>query len=135
MQGGQNRTNYNSDEPILILSSDEKQQNGASGVRPGFNKQKKPPAAPDPDSSSDDDPLVVKTEPCTIDPITRKQIKDPVKNKKCSHIYGKSTIYGLINQARSNSKSVRCPYVGCNQKDFKKTDLVKDKDVIKYLGR
>jgi len=104
------------------------------GARSGSNKQKKPPAAPAPDSSSDDDLIVVKTEPCTIDPITKKQIEDPVRNKKCNHIYEKSTIYGMIDQARENSKSVRCPYMGCNQKDFKKTDLVKDKDVAKHLG-
>jgi len=162
--GDQNRTNYDPDEPIMILSSDEEQQQAAAtntddflplayssisapttnmyrynpllqdGARSGSNKQKKPPAAPAPDSSSDDDLIVVKTEPCTIDPITKKQIEDPVRNKKCNHIYEKSTIYGMIDQARENSKSVRCPYMGCNQKDFKKTDLVKDKDVAKHLG-
>merc|ERR1712012_1223295 len=53
--------------------------------------------------------------------------------KKCNHIYEKATIYGMIDQARQNDKPVRCPYMGCNQKDFKKTDLVKDREVAKHL--
>merc|ERR1719411_1013490 len=39
----------------------------------------------------------------------------------------------MIDQARQNDKPVRCPYMGCNQKDFKKTDLVKDREVAKHL--
>merc|ERR1712192_202904 len=85
------------------------------------------------ESSSDDDLIVVKTEHCTIDPITKKQITEPVRNKKCNHIYEKATIYGMIDQARENQKPVRCPYMGCNQRDFKKTDLVKDREVAKHL--
>ena len=54
-----------------------------------------------PDESSDEDDLiVVKTEHNTIDPITKKQIVEPVKNKKCNHIYEKSTIYSMIDLAR-----------------------------------
>merc|ERR1712083_1081851 len=85
------------------------------------------------ESSSEDDLIVVKTEHCTIDPITKKQITEPVRNKKCNHIYEKATIYSMIEQARENQKSVRCPYMGCNLKDFKKTDLVKDREVAKHL--
>ena len=36
---------------------------------------------------------------------------------------------------RENSKSVKCPYMGCNCKDFKKTDLVKDKEVLGHLNK
>ena len=85
------------------------------------------------ESSSEDDLIVVHCEHCTIDPITKKQITEPMRNKKCNHIYEKATIYSMIEQARENQKSVRCPYMGCNQKDFKKTDLVKDREVAKHL--
>ena len=91
-------------------------------------KKETPPSSSD--SSSDDDLIVVKTEHNTIDPITKKQIVEPVRNKRCNHIYEKSTIYSMIDMARENQKPVRCPYMGCNQRDFKKTDLVKDKDVL-----
>merc|ERR1719192_2630247 len=83
--------------------------------------------------SDDDDLIVVKTEHNTIDPITKKQIVDPVRNKKCNHIYEKSTIYSMIDLARENSKPVKCPYMGCNERDFKKTDLIKDKEVLGHI--
>merc|ERR1719309_487033 len=85
--------------------------------------------------SSDDDLIVVKTEYNTIDPITKKEIVDPVRNKKCNHIYERGTILQSIDVARQNGKSVRCPYMGCNCRDFKKTDLVKDKDVLGYIEK
>merc|ERR1711936_1310475 len=91
------------------------------------------PAVQQEESSSEDDLIVVKTEHCTVDPITKKQITEPVRNKKCNHIYEKATIYSMIEQARAHQKPVRCPYMGCNQKDFKKTDLLKDREVAKHL--
>ena len=91
-------------------------------------KKETPPSSSD--SSSDDDLIVVKTEHNTIDPITKKQIVEPVRNKRCNHIYEKSTSYSMIDMARENQKPGRRPYRGCNQRDFKKTDLGKDKDVL-----
>merc|ERR1719228_342937 len=100
----------------------------------GRGKRSKKFSSPSPaESSSDDDLIVVKTEHNTIDPITKKQIVDPVKNKKCKHIYEKSTIYSMIDLARENSKPVKCPYMGCNCRDFKKTDLVKDREVLGHI--
>lgn len=108
------------------------QPSGAHDVilPPKRKSKKKEAPPPSSDSSSDDDLIVVKTEHNTIDPITKKQIVEPVRNKRCNHIYEKSTIYSMIDMARENQKPVRCPYMGCNQRDFKKTDLVKDKDVL-----
>ena len=77
-----------------------------------------------PSSDDEDDLKVVKTDHWTIDPLTKKQIMEPLKNKSCNHIYEKATIYKLIEQASERQKLVRCPYMGCSQKDFKKTDLV-----------
>ncbi len=101
-----------------------------SRLKLGRKSRKNEVPPPSSDSSSDDDLIVVKTEHNTIDPITKKQIVEPVRNKRCNHIYEKSTIYSMIDMARENQKPVRCPYMGCNQRDFKKTDLVKDKDVL-----
>jgi len=89
---------------------------------------------PRPKSSSDDDDLiVVKTEYNTIDPITKKEIVDPVRNKKCNHIYERETILQNIDVAKQNGKVVKCPYMGCNCRDFKKSDLVKDKEVLNHI--
>ena len=35
---------------------------------------------------------------------------------------------------RENSKPVKCPYMGCNGRDFKKNDLVKDKEVLGHIN-
>jgi len=84
-------------------------------------------------SSSDDDLIVVKTEYNTIDPITKKEIVDPVRNKKCNHIYERETILQTIDVAKQNGKTVKCPYMGCNCRDFRKSDLIKDKDVLNHI--
>merc|ERR1719500_1005082 len=113
----------------LISSFDPHRSQGS--LKKSTKKAPPPPA----ESSDEDDLIVVKTEHNTIDPITKKQIVEPVRNKKCNHIYEKSTIYSMIDLARENSKSVKCPYMGCNCKDFKKTDLVKDKEVLGHLKK
>ena len=58
-----------------------------------------------------------------IDPLSKVQIRNPVKNAKCSHIYEKESIESAI---RANSK-VRCAYLGCgNRAPVKLTDLIVD---------
>jgi len=135
---------FDPNEPIMILSSDEEEEllqtvtptsyTAPPAMRMQLNTlMHRKPAVQQEESSSEDDLIVVKTEHCTIDPITKKQITEPVRNKKCNHIYEKATIYSMIEQARAHQKPVRCPYMGCNQKDFKKTDLLKDREVAKHL--
>ncbi|XP_022199449.1 E3 SUMO-protein ligase NSE2 [Nilaparvata lugens] len=67
-----------------------------------------------------------------IDPVTKKRMKDPVKNVVCNHTYDKISISALI-KAKS-SGSIRCPYQGCNnQTRFKLQDLVPDEITRKAL--
>jgi len=115
---------FDPNEPIMILSSDEEEEllqtvtptsyTAPPAMRMQLNTlmHRKPAAVEQQqeESSSEDDLIVVKTEHCTIDPITKKQITEPVRNKKCNHIYEKATIYSMIEQARAAQKSVRCPY-------------------------
>jgi len=115
-------------------SNMEESEIAAMDKKKGKGRGKKSkPAKPAPDSSDEDDLIVVKTDYNTVDPITKREIVDPVKNKKCGHIYEKSTIYPMIDQARENQKPVRCPYMGCNCRDFTKKDLVKDREVLGHL--
>ena len=58
----------------------------------GKGKKTKAPTPPPPESSDEDDLIVVRTDYNTVDPISKKEIVEPVKNKKCNHIYEKSTI-------------------------------------------
>ena len=59
-----------------------------------LGKKKKPakPNKPDADLSVD------KIQLPTIDPITKKQMTYPVRNKKCNHNYQKSTINAMIKE-------------------------------------
>lgn len=45
------------------------------------------------------------------DPISKEPIKNPVKNKKCGHIYDKDTITKMLSH-----RNMRCPYIGCPSK-------------------
>lgn len=65
----------------------------------------------------------------TIDPISKLQIVNPVKNKKCGHTYEKTTILELI----SKNKNLRCPMVGCNVQGIKQDDLVDDHKMKRYI--
>lgn len=47
-----------------------------------------------------------------IDPISKTQILDPVRNKRCNHVYERSTIEAAIKL----NKRLRCAYMGCSNK-------------------
>merc|ERR1719222_1387841 len=44
-------------------------------------------------------------------------------------------MHSMIDLARSQSKPVKRPYVGCNQRDFTKKDILKDKDVKEHIEK
>lgn len=72
---------------------------------------------PDPDENGNDESLI-----CTqsainsIDPITKKLIITPFKNKICSHVYEKQSILEYIKMKK---KLAKCPYVGCSNSDMR----------------
>lgn len=47
-----------------------------------------------------------------IDPFSKQQIRDPVKNTICGHVYEKKTILEAIQMNRRT----RCAYMGCSNK-------------------
>ncbi|XP_064488617.1 E3 SUMO-protein ligase NSE2-like isoform X2 [Ornithodoros turicata] len=64
------------------------------------------------------------------DPITQCNVKMPVKNSICGHIYDKESI-GLYMKATRNP---RCPFVGCNNRtSLLKTELVDDHYVLRKI--
>ena len=79
--------------------------------------------------------MVERADNWTVDPITKKEIEEPVRNVKCKHIYEEATIYNMMEQARKSKKPVRCPYIGCSEKDFKKADLVKEEKMEKTYAK
>ncbi|XP_068630819.1 E3 SUMO-protein ligase NSE2-like isoform X2 [Battus philenor] len=60
-------------------------------------------------SLDESDLAITETQEQYIDPITKRPIKDPVKNSVCGHIYERESIKELINMR----KTVKCPVAGC----------------------
>ena len=81
--------------------------------------------------TQDDDGEVVATETVsTIDPITRKEMTDPVKNTLCGHTYERNSIMQLISM---NSKQ-KCPMAGCaNKNPVTQNHLIANSDVSKLI--
>eukprot|EP00088_Acartia_fossae_P054006 TRINITY_DN6169_c0_g2_i3.p1 TRINITY_DN6169_c0_g2~~TRINITY_DN6169_c0_g2_i3.p1 ORF type:complete len:204 (+),score=12.50 TRINITY_DN6169_c0_g2_i3:40-651(+) len=75
--------------------------------------------------SKDDDLKIIKTRLNSLDPITKKEIVNPWKNKYCGHVYEKETILAWIKSTRSRGKEVKCPYAGCTQRNLFIHHLVK----------
>lgn len=65
-----------------------------------------------------------------VDPITKKVMVHPVKNKKCGHYYEKSSILEVI----SINRQLRCPVAGCaNKNPIIPANLVEDPAFAKLL--
>ena len=88
-------------------------------------------AAPGTIVTQDDDGEIVATETVSIiDPITRKEMTDPVKNTLCGHTYERSSIIQLIN---INSKQ-KCPMAGCaNKNPVSQNHLIVNSDILKLI--
>ncbi|CAG7835415.1 unnamed protein product [Allacma fusca] len=69
----------------------------------------------------------------TKDPLTKKEIKNPVKNKICNHIYDEKTI---LNYMKSQHNNVICPYAGCTNKTvLKKDHFEHDEQLVKKVSK
>ena len=83
-------------------------------------------------SDSGDDLAVTAVSVQTIDPYTKVQFVDPVKNTRCNHTYEKSTIEELIR----TRKKQRCYHMGCTNKyNVTIEELVPDEELKRHLAR
>ena len=68
----------------------------------------------------------------TIDPYSKREFSDPVKNVNCNHSYEKAIIYELM----AKNPKVRCYWMGCsNRTPVKSNDLVPDDDLKRHMTR
>ncbi|XP_035020144.2 E3 SUMO-protein ligase NSE2 [Hippoglossus stenolepis] len=74
----------------------------------------------------DDDIAVTQSQVNFTCPLTQVEMVNPVKNKKCNHLYDEAAILGLIKTRHSQKKKCRCPVVGCGNSDVKESDLILD---------
>ncbi|KAJ8915127.1 hypothetical protein NQ315_000379 [Exocentrus adspersus] len=61
-----------------------------------------------------------------VDPISKAVIREPVRSKKCKHVYERSMIIDYIKQQKRKAK---CPYIGCSNRLLQVTDLVDDSNL------
>lgn len=70
-----------------------------------------------------------------IDPFTQKEIEIPVVNKKCKHVYDKSSITNYLNQRAKGGRTGQCPQIGCLNRNVTFNDLVEDKELKEKIDR
>ncbi|KAL3990371.1 Zinc-finger of the MIZ type in Nse subunit family protein [Acanthocheilonema viteae] len=59
------------------------------------------------------------------DPYTKKDIKDPVQNKVCKHVYDRESVLANIHECKKRRLICRCPVSGCpNKKPLIMRDMV-----------
>lgn len=61
-----------------------------------------------------------------IDPISKAVIRDPVRSKKCKHVYERAMITDYIKQQKRKAK---CPYIGCSSKQLLMSDITDDSEL------
>lgn len=67
-----------------------------------------------------------------FDPITKRLLVNPYKNKRCKHIYE----YSSIEESLKLNRKMRCPVSGCPNKNYVVlADLVPDDELRRKLER
>ena len=80
----------------------------------------------------DDDLEMTQTEINTICPISKVEMKKPVRNSACGHVYDKASIEHILRQRPGSI----CPVVGCpNKMSVQKDQLKEDKATKRAIAR
>ncbi|XP_053101601.1 E3 SUMO-protein ligase NSE2 isoform X2 [Hemicordylus capensis] len=82
----------------------------------------------------DEDIAVTQSQLFFICPITQEEMKKPVKNKNCGHIYEEEAILGMIQHKQQRKKKACCPKIGCNNREVKRSDLVPHEVLKRAIG-
>ncbi|KAJ7404029.1 E3 SUMO-protein ligase NSE2 [Willisornis vidua] len=81
----------------------------------------------------DEDIAVTRSQMNFICPITQMEMRRPVRNKVCGHIYEEEAILEIIQSRKQKKKKVRCPKMGCSHIDVKGSDLVPDEALKRVI--
>ncbi|XP_003256244.1 E3 SUMO-protein ligase NSE2 isoform X2 [Nomascus leucogenys] len=74
----------------------------------------------------DEDIIVTQSQTNFTCPITKEEMKKPVKNKVCGHTYEEDAIVRMIESRHKRKKKACCPQIGCSHTDIRKSDLIQD---------
>lgn len=88
---------------------------------------------------NDDDVQVESVAAVTIDPVTLKEMVDPMRSSKCSHRIGKDALDNLFVTASHNPDPtkrsyIKCPTRGCGGK-MTKSDYVPDEEMRAFIAQ
>lgn len=84
-------------------------------------------------AGNDDDELAVTNETIQmIDPYTKQEFTDPVKNKVCGHTYERSVITELL---ATHVHGQKCYWMGCKNRNVRKDDLEPDYELRRHMAR
>ncbi|XP_070604394.1 E3 SUMO-protein ligase NSE2 [Erythrolamprus reginae] len=106
-------------ERVVLFKEQIKQMKTQFGIQSGAEEG---PAL----EQVDEDIAVTQSQRKFICPITQEEMKKPVRNRICGHTYEEEAILEHIWRRHQHKKKVKCPQVGCNNKEVRKADLVFD---------
>ena len=80
----------------------------------------------------DDDLAMTQTEINTVCPISKVEMKKPVRNSACGHVYDKASIEHILRQRPGSI----CPVVGCpNKMSVQRDQLKEDKATRRAIAK
>jgi len=126
---------YKSQMKNLQVSSNLQQQLSKDPDLNNFRTHLQQESQDDEEEDDDDDDLVAtSTNINLIDPISKKIMTEPVRNKHCGHVYDRDSVVQMI--AHTKRKGFRCPAMGCaHRQPIKESDLEDAMDVKREIIR